>query len=30
MTQSGDGGIGFVRELFGNIGGLNVGQLLNQ
>lgn len=29
VTRSGDGDIGFIRKLFGNIGGLNVGELLN-
>ncbi|MCJ7871995.1 outer membrane protein assembly factor BamE [Marinovum sp. 2_MG-2023] len=27
VTKSGDGDIGFVRQLFGNIGGLNLGQI---
>lgn len=29
VTRSGDGNIGFIRQLFGNIGGLSAGQLLN-
>lgn len=29
VTQSGDGDIGFIRRLFGNIGGLSIDQLLN-
>ena len=28
VTRSTDGNIGFIRKLFGNIGGLNVGQLV--
>ncbi|MEC3862144.1 outer membrane protein assembly factor BamE [Mesobacterium sp. TK19101] len=28
ITRSGDGDISFIRKLFGNIGGLNAGQLL--
>jgi len=30
VTKSGDGDIGFIRKLFGNIGGLNVGQLFEE
>jgi outer membrane protein assembly factor BamE (lipoprotein component of BamABCDE complex) len=29
ITRSGDGDIGFIRKLFGNIGGLNAADLLN-
>lgn len=29
VTKAGDGDIGFIRKLFGNIGGLNVGQLFD-
>ncbi|MDJ0823393.1 MAG: outer membrane protein assembly factor BamE [Paracoccaceae bacterium] len=29
VTQTGDGDIGFIRKLFGNIGGLAAGDLLN-
>lgn len=29
VTKSGDGDIGFIRKLFGNIGGLNVGELFS-
>ncbi len=29
VTQTGDGDIGFIRKLFGNIGGLSAGELLN-
>ena len=29
VTRSGDGDISFIRKLFGNIGGLNVGELLS-
>ncbi|KUF11775.1 outer membrane protein assembly factor BamE [Pseudoponticoccus marisrubri] len=29
VTESGDGDIGFIRKLFGNIGGLSAGELLN-
>ena len=29
VTRSGDGNIGFIRQLFGNIGGLSASQLLN-
>lgn len=29
ITRSGDGDIGFIRKLFGNIGGINAGQFFN-
>ncbi len=29
VTKSGDGDIGFIRKLFGNIGGLSASELLN-
>ena len=29
VTETSDGDIGFIRKLFGNIGGLNAGELLN-
>ena len=29
ITRSGDGDLSFIRKLFGNIGGLNLGELLN-
>ena len=30
VTRTSDGDISFIRKLFGNIGGLNVGQLLGE
>ena len=29
ITRSGDGGISFIRQLFGNIGGINAADLFN-
>ena len=29
VTKTGDGEMGFIRKLFGNIGGLSVGEFLN-
>jgi len=30
VTKSGDGDIGFIRKLFGNLGGINLGNFLNR